>query len=260
MKRKLLIEREFYSYFILILLESDKKEKDLVKPISLLYIEDDSDIQEIYLDSIKEEVDIVHLAYDGEEGYEAYLELKPDIILLDINMPKLDGLSLAKKIREDDSGVKIIITTAYADQEKLLQAIELYLIKYILKPIDPKALKEALKKAKDEINEQRGESQKLLYRLDEETRWDFEAEKLYRGDVEVKLTKNERRLLKLLSTNKDKVFTFFEIFDHISYDDFDKSYDANQVRALVKLLRKKVPKESIINIYGEGYRFNPLED
>ena len=232
-----------------------------MKPISLLYIEDDSDIQEIYLDSIKEEVETVHFAYDGEEGYEAYLKFKPDIILLDINMPKLDGLSLAKKIRETDACVKIIITTAYSEQEKLLQAIELYLIKYILKPIDPVALKEALQKAKHEI----AESQKveapshISYFLDEQTLWDFEAEKLYENNVEVKLTKNERRLLKFLSTNKDKVFTFFEIFDHISYDDFDKDYDANQVRALVKLLRKKVPKESIINIYGEGYRFNPLE-
>ena len=238
-----------------------EKEKTLVKPISLLYIEDDSDIQEIYLDSIKEEVETVHLAYDGEEGYASYLKFKPDIILLDINMPKLDGLSLAKKIRETDSSVKIIITTAYSEQEKLLQAIELYLIKYILKPIDPVALKEALQKAKHEIaeSEKLEEPSRISYALDEQTLWDFESEKLYANDAEVKLTKNERRLLKFLSTNKDKVFTFFEIFDHISYDDFDKDYDANQVRALVKLLRKKVPKESIINIYGEGYRFNPLE-
>ncbi len=228
------------------------------KTISLLYIEDDLDIREIYLDSIKEEVDVVYFASDGEEGYESYLTNKPDIILLDINMPKLDGLSLAKKIRENDVNVKIIITTAYSEQDKLLQAIELYLIKYILKPIDPTTLKEAIQKAKREIALQQ-EEEKLIYMLDEKTVWDFEAEKLYKNGVEVKLTKNERRLLKLLSTDKDKVFTFFDIFNHISYDDFDKEYDANQVRALVKLLRKKVPRESIINIYGEGYRFNPIE-
>ena len=233
-----------------------------MKSIRLLYIEDDSDIQEIYLDSIKEEVDVVHLASDGEEGYEAYLSLKPDIILLDIQMPKIDGLTLAKKIRESDSHVKIIITTAYGEQENLLQAIELYLVKFILKPIDPVALKEALQKAKHEIFAQQQELKlsKKIFLLDPETIWDVEAEKLYENDIEIKLTKNERRLLKLLSTNKNKIFTFFEIFDHISYDDFDKDYDANQVRALVKLLRKKVPKESILNIYGEGYRFNPLEN
>jgi len=230
--------------------------------ISLLYIEDDKDIQEIYLDVINKEVDVVHLAHDGEEGYEVYLEKKPDIILLDINMPKLDGLSLAKKIREVDSEVKIIITTAYAEQDKLLQAIELYLIKYILKPIDPKVLKEALLKAKSEILEAREKSEPTIkvFMLDEVTQWHFESEKLYVEEREIKLTKNERRLLKFLSTNKNKVFTFFEIFNHISYDDFDKEYDAGQVRALVKLLRKKVPKTSILNIYGEGYRFNPLQE
>ena len=233
-----------------------------MKPVSLLYIEDDSDIQEIYLDSIKEEVDVVHLASDGEEGHEAYLSLKPDIILLDINMPKVDGLTLAKKIRESDSDVQIIITTAHGEQENLLQAIELYLVKFILKPIDPMALKEALQKAKHKISfhKQELKPSKNIFLLDYQTTWDADAEKLYEKDVEIKLTKNERRLLKLLSTNKDKVFTFFEIFDHISYDDFDKEYDANQVRALVKLLRKKVPKESILNIYGEGYRFNPLKN
>ena len=228
--------------------------------ISLLYIEDDLDIREIYLDSIQEEIKTIHVASDGEEGYEAYLSLKPDIILLDIHMPKLDGLALAKKIRETDSQVKIIITTAYGEQEKLLQAIELYLIKYILKPIDPTILKEALQKAKNEIIlEKKAIVKKNIYLLDDITTWDFESEKLYENDIEIKLTKNERRLLKLLSTDKDKIFTFFDIFNHISYDDFDKEYDANQVRALVKLLRKKVPKSSIINIYGEGYRFNPVD-
>ncbi len=229
-----------------------------MKSISLLYIEDDLDIREIYLDSIKEEVELVYFASDGEEGYEAYLSYRPDIILLDINMPKLDGLSLAKKIRENDSNVKIIITTAYSEQEKLLQAIELYLVKYILKPIDPTILKEALQKAKKEISLQQ-EEKRVIYMLNESITWDFDSEKLYENGIEIKLTKNERRLLKLLSTDKDKVFTFFDIFNHISHDNFDKEYDANQVRALVKLLRKKVPKDSIINIYGEGYRLNPMQ-
>jgi DNA-binding response OmpR family regulator len=231
-----------------------------MQEISLLYIEDDKDIQEIYLDAINEYVDKVHLAHDGEEGYEVYVATKPDIILLDINMPKLDGLSLAKKIREIDTDVKIIITTAYAEQDKLLKAIELYLIKYILKPIDPFILKEALLKAKNEIIVARKEnSPKIkIFTLSEEIKWNFDNEKLHKNNSEIKLTKNERRLLKLLSTDKHKVFTFFEIFNHISYDNFDKDYDAGQVRALVKLLRKKIPKESILNIYGEGYRFNPL--
>jgi DNA-binding response OmpR family regulator len=226
--------------------------------LKLLYIEDDIDIQTIYAEQLKTLVPTLYFAKDGEEGFERYLELKPHIILLDINMPKIDGLTLAKRIREIDRHVKIIITTSYSEQEKLLQAIELYLIKYIIKPIEPHILEEAITKAIEEIREEQGEQRQKLFLLDSETVWDQKEEKLLKNNQEIKLTKNERRLLSLLSSDKSKVFTFFEIFNHLSYDDFDKEYDANQIRALVKLVRKKIPKDAIINIYGEGYRFNPL--
>jgi CheY-like chemotaxis protein len=131
--------------------------------LKLLYIEDDRDIQEIYLDILKESVDKIYSAYDGEEGYEMYLSLKPDIILLDINMPKIDGLTLAKKIREVDKDVKIIITTAYGEQDKLLEAIELYLIKYIIKPIIPDILRSAVQKAIDEIEKREMEGIKIFF-------------------------------------------------------------------------------------------------
>jgi DNA-binding response OmpR family regulator len=223
--------------------------------LKLLYIEDDKDIREIYLNLLQEHISEIYCANDGEEGYSKYIEVKPDIILLDINMPKVDGLTLARKIREMDKNVKIIITTSYSEREKLLQAIELYLIKYILKPIEPDILKEALFKAIKEIEEDRGE----LFSLDKTTTWNLTTQQLLEGNNEIKLTKNERRFLMLISSNPSKVYTFFEIFDYLSYDDFDKEYDANQIRALVKLVRKKVPKDAIINIYGEGYRFNPIK-
>ncbi len=225
--------------------------------LKLLYIEDDRDIQEIYLNFLKELVDNIYCANDGEEGYAQYLAYKPDIILLDINMPKIDGLSLAKKIRLVDKDVKIIITTAYGEQDKLLQAIELYLIKYIIKPIELDILRDAINRAVEEIEMSR--DNKKMFLLDKDTFWDAKKQILKKSGDEIKLTKNEKRLLELLSSDKNKVFTFFEIFDYLSYDNFDKEYDANQIRALVKLIRKKIPKESIRNIYGEGYKFNPLQ-
>ena len=226
--------------------------------IKLLYIEDDKDIQSIYIDILEEYAEKVYCANDGEEGYELYLLYRPDIILLDINMPKIDGLTLAKKIREIDKDVKIIITTAYGAQENLLQAIELYLIKYILKPIEIDILREALNRAKEEIEENRNNNQKHIFLLDKDIIWNSKKGVLVDNGVEVKLTKNERKLLCLLSSDTNKVFTFFEIFNYLSYDDFDKEYDANQIRALVKLVRKKIPKDAICNVYGEGYKFNPL--
>ncbi len=233
---------------------------NILKQLKLLYIEDDMDMQAIYSEQLKAFVSTLYLAKDGEEGYELYLTHKPHIILLDINMPKMDGLTLAKKIRATDKDVKIIITTSYTEQDKLLQAIELYLIKYIIKPIEPEILKSAIEKAIEEINEREGEGSRHLFILDKETIWNAKEERLLKNNQEIKLTKNERRLLVLLSKDKNKVYTFFEIFDYLSHYDFDKEYDANQIRALVKLVRKKIPKNAIINIYGEGYRLNPLND
>ncbi len=71
-------------------------------------------------------------------------------------------LTLAKKIRQIDKNVKIIITTSYSEQDKLLQAIELYLIRYIIKPIELDILKDAIEKAKKEIEDERG-NQKIFY-------------------------------------------------------------------------------------------------
>jgi len=170
-----------------------------VNSFKLLYIEDDKDIQQIYLNFLKDFIDNIYCANDGEEGYNLYLERRPDIILLDINMPKIDGLTLAKKIRQIDKNVKIIITTSYSEQDKLLQAIELYLIRYIIKPIELDILKDAIEKAKKEIEDERGNQK--IFLLDKDTIWDARAKLLIRDGKEVKLTKNERRLLELLSTD-----------------------------------------------------------
>ncbi|SFV57866.1 Putative two-component response regulator [hydrothermal vent metagenome] len=226
--------------------------------LTLLYIEDDIDIQSIYTAQLESLVDNIICAKDGQEGYECYLRHKPNIILLDINMPKLDGISLAKKIREVDNKVKIIITSSYADQDKLLEAIELSLVKYILKPIDPKVLEQTIIKAKNEIEQEEKKEDKKIFLLDKNITWNATDKKLFSLKEEIKLTKNERRLLTLISTSPNRVYTFFEIFDYLSADDFYKEYNANQIRALVKLLRKKIPKNSILNVYGEGYRFNPV--
>lgn len=226
--------------------------------VSLLYIEDDEDIRTIYSSCLESLIETLYYAGDGEEGFELYLKYKPNIILLDINMPKRDGLSLAQQIRQLDKSVKIIITSAHGDQSRLLQAIELGLVKYLLKPIEPQALQSAVGKAVEEIQSEKGEATNHHFVLDPNTIWNRKEEKLLTQNIEIKLTKNERRLLAFLSTDKHRVFTFFEIFNHLSEDNFDKEYDANQIRALVKLIRKKIPKDAILNVYGEGYRFNPL--
>ncbi len=113
---------------------------------TLLYVEDDVEILEnvkyLFSKSFKE----IYTAKDGEEGLAAYHEYKPDIILSDINMPKLDGLSLVNKIREDDKDIPIVLISAYSDRDKLLQAIEIGVSSYVVKPFTIDELEETIAK------------------------------------------------------------------------------------------------------------------
>ncbi len=105
-------------------------------PIKLLYVEDESIIREQLGQLLGRIVKEVISASDGEEGLKAFLEYAPEMIVTDINMPRLNGLDMAKEIRKYDKNVPIIITTAHSESEFLLEAIEVGVSDFLLKPVD----------------------------------------------------------------------------------------------------------------------------
>lgn len=117
-----------------------KLDYSLLKSITLLYVEDDSSIQEIFSKLLKKRVGKLYTANNGQEGYDKYLEHKPDIILTDINMPEVTGLEMAKKIRAIDNDVAIFITTAYNNTEFISESLYLNICGYLVKPINKNEL------------------------------------------------------------------------------------------------------------------------
>lgn len=111
---------------------------------SVLYVEDEdgirNNIQEILQHLFKE----TQTAKNASEAYIKYIENKPDLIITDIKMGNETGIDLIKRIRESDSKTRIIITSAHTDLEYMLQAAELHLVKYIIKPITQENLMNAL--------------------------------------------------------------------------------------------------------------------
>ena len=93
---------------------------------SILIIEDDGSYRSILVKKLKEEGFLAIEAKDGEEGLNISLEKHPDLILLDLIMPRMDGITMLKELREDEWGknAKIIILTAIMDSQKIAQAIE----------------------------------------------------------------------------------------------------------------------------------------
>ena len=181
--------------------------QDLVnklKSFTLLYAEDEAGIQnnlnEIFQCLFKE----IYLASNGEEALKLYHEKKPDLIITDIQMPKLTGIELLKQVRKRDSKTRVIITSAHTDLEYMLEATELHLVKYIVKPITESKIKDALENF---IKSYEGSS---IYNIIPSWSYD-ESLSLVKGpDKEYLLTKKENIFLKLL-LQKNRIINYTEI-------------------------------------------------
>jgi len=222
--------------------------------LTILYAEDEIETRKNYGNYLKRNFKEVYIAQNGEKALEYYEEFKPNIMLLDINMPFINGLELTKKIRQNDKKTRIIILTAHLEQDKLLFAAELNLTKYLPKPISRIKLKEALNEAVIQYKEINDESSNFF--LKDGYVFNRDSKKLIFNDEEIKLTKHETLFLELLTSKKDRVFSSDEIYDYLWNQFEDCETSATKLKDLIKRLRKKIPKDSIENIYGAGYKLN----
>jgi len=222
--------------------------------LTILYAEDEIETRKNYGNYLKRNFKEVYIAQNGEEALEYYEEFKPNIMLLDINMPFINGLELTNKIRQKDKKTRIIILTAHLEQDKLLFAAELNLTKYLPKPISRIKLKEALNEAVIQYKELNDESSNFF--LKDGYVFNRDSKKLILNDEEIKLTKHETLFLELLTSKKDRVFSSDEIYDYLWNQFEDCETSATKLKDLIKRLRKKIPKDSIENIYGAGYKLN----
>ena len=119
----------------------------MLSDIRLLYVEDDEDIAEEISFFLKRRVKELYVAKDGLEGIELFAKNRPDVIVTDIQMPKMDGLEMIAKIRETDAEIPIIITSAYNDIDFLSRSIDLGVNGYITKPINLSHMLQSIEKA-----------------------------------------------------------------------------------------------------------------
>jgi len=221
--------------------------------LSILFIEDDKVIRENYLAFLKQKFEKVYEAEDGLNAYQIYLEKKPDILIIDIDLPKLNGLELLKKIREKDLSTKAIMFTGNTDTSFLLQAAELKLTKYLVKPVSKNELKDALNLVKDEMRNFQVLSKETLI-LKDNYSWNYTNRELFLNNQIINLTKTEVEILNKLFKNTSSTTSYDELLIDI-WETFDAS-KVDLVKTAIKKLRKKLPCETIVNIYGQGYKVN----
>jgi len=216
---------------------------------TLLFVEDEAMIRRIAVSFLRPYFLEIYEAKDGVEALKLYRTHNPDMIITDIEMPNMDGLTLCKTIRKEDKSTPIIITTAYTSTKYLLDAVGLNLIKYVVKPIEEEALFEALNLCFEHIERENPS----VVKISKKHRFDMLNHSLIENEKVIPLTEFQYKLLSILIKNRGRIVSYEEIERYIW---FDKSMSSDALRSLVRDVRKFIGKECIANISKYGYRIH----
>ncbi len=226
-----------------------------MKECKILIVEDEKDIVELLVYNLEKEGYILESALDGEEGYNKALSFRPDLIILDIMMPKIAGIELCQRLRANSEFEKTLIAflTARGESFTQIMALDAGGDDFIAKPIKPAVLKSRIRALlrrhpnftlTDEVNiTSYGD---LVI--------DDDAFAVSKGDLTITLAKKEFELLKLLVSRPGKVFKRHEILNKVWGRQVivgDRTIDVH-----VRKLREKIGDDYIKTMKGVGYKFN----
>ena len=218
--------------------------------INILIVEDELRIRFLLRDYLMKENFNVFEASNGEEGLIAFSNQKIDLVILDIMMPKMDGITMLEKLREV-STVPVILLTAKGEEEDKLQGYDCGADDYMTKPFSPKVLiakvKALLKRTRDNLDSSYQEFNGLtINKLSHEVKVD--------GN-EIMLSPKEYELLIYLITNEGIALSRDNILDNVW--GLDYYGDIRTVDTNIKRLREKLLSKSncIVTVRGSGYKF-----
>jgi len=214
---------------------------EALKSKSALYIEDEKDVLKNISELLSQFFHNFYTASDGEEGYSIFLEKEIDVVLVDIELPKMNGIELIKRIRQVDKNLPVIVISAYTKTDYLLESIELHLDKYIVKPLTSRKIHSILSTLNEDFSEEKiipCSKQVQLYRM---------SNSIGYGGNKYDLTKKEMAFLLILCQKK-----------MVTYDEIIALWDEgvpseNAVRSFIKHLRKKLPEDFLKNRNSVGY-------
>lgn len=216
----------------------------------ILLVEDDADLAQFIRKGLKEEQYAVDVATDGEEGLELALNTAYDLLILDIMLPKLDGLTLCRRIRDKGNMTPVLLLTARNTLEDKVSGFDTGADQFLPKPF---AFVELLAQIRALLR--RGSSQQIVQLQAADLRLDPASHRVWRAGQEIALTNKEYALLEFLLRNKNRVLTRTAIIEHV----WDISYDpmTNIVDAHIRALRAKIDRDFspplIATVRGAGY-------
>lgn len=220
----------------------------------LLLVEDDQNLGFVTSDNLKEKGFDVTWVKDGEAGYEAFLSNKYDVLILDVMLPKLDGFSLAKKIRSQDNDVPIFFLTAKSLQDDKIEGLQIGADDYITKPFNLKELTLRIQNIINRMNRENDLGTRDVFEIGKFS-FDYLNHELRFEDSVVTLTRKEADLLRLLCLHRGEVLERNAALRMVwGKDDY---FLGRSMDVFITKLRKYLkldPAVQIVNIHGVGFR------
>jgi DNA-binding response OmpR family regulator len=217
--------------------------------MKILLLEDDVILQEIIEEFLVEQGYNIEAYFDGEKALDAIAQEHYDMLLLDVNVPNIDGFEILSYLREIGNTTPVIYITSLASIENLKKGFDLGADDYLRKPFDLEELHARI------------EHIVRYYRLEEEIEFDGikfipKAHQLIIEDTTIEMRQKEAQVLEYFMRNIGKIVSCDEIIENV-WDDSHTPTHAT-IRTYIKNLRKIFTKEYFDNVKGEGYRFNIL--
>ena len=211
-----------------------------------LVVEDDKDLNRQLVGALADAGFAVDAAADGEEGYFLGDTEPYDVVILDIGLPKMDGISILEQWRRSDRKMPVILLTARDRWSDKVTGMDAGADDYLAKPFQTEELIARLRAL---IRRSSGNASSELNAGD--IRLDTRSGKVTKAGEPVKLTAQEYKLLSYLMHHKGKVVSRTELIEHIYDQDFDR--DSNTIEVFVTRIRKKLGPDVITTIRGLGY-------
>jgi len=228
-----------------------------VSATRVLVVDDEPMIREVLARYLEKEGFDVEVAEDGEQALAAFASTSPDLVLLDLMLPRIDGLEVFRRMRER-SPTAVIMLTAKGEETDRVVGLELGADDYVTKPFSPREVVARVRAVLRRATPPATDPHRVVVVGDLEI--DGPRRELRRAGTPVRLTRKEFDLLFLLASNAGRTFSRSELLDDVW--DFAWDGDTATVTVHVRRLREKIEDDPskprhLVTVWGVGYRFDP---
>ncbi len=214
--------------------------------MKILIVEDEHKIASSIKKGFEQESWVCDVAFDGEDGYDLAVSESYDVIVLDLMLPKMDGISISKSLRQQNIHTPILMLTAKGEIDDKVVGLNSGADDYLVKPFAFEELV-ARVRALTRRPEQIQNSKLKILNLELDTK----NQEVYKEGVLIQLSKKEFQLLEYLMKNKGKTLSKEDIISHVW--SYESNILPNTIEVFVKYLRNKLGKDLIKTIRGFGY-------